>query len=96
MLLIFGFRESARLLATVTRPCGRCGNRAPHEVLELARRLSLFFVPLFRVGALRYADVCTVCGWDTDLTEAQARSAASVPDGLGPQDAPPPTPQDRR
>jgi zinc-ribbon family len=95
MLLVFGLNTTSRLLGTSLRDCRRCGNRARHDVVESFRRFSLFFIPLFRVGAARYVDVCDVCGWETQLTQAQARSAAAGPKPLGPQDAPSWTPQDR-
>ena len=105
MLLVFGITMTARLLASPVGGCQRCGNRSRHEVLETARRFSFFFIPLFRVGAPSYVDVCGVCGLETPLTEAQARSVPSEasapfqtpqPAPSTPQDAPPWTPQDRR
>jgi len=95
MLLLFGLDSTARVLVTVERTCGRCGHRAPHQVLESTRRFTFFFIPVFRVGAARFLDVCTVCGLQTELTEAQARTAAVAPHPTGPQDAPVWTPQDR-
>lgn len=99
MLLIFGITSSAKLLATVMLTCRRCGNHATHEILEVARKFSLFFIPLFRVGAAQYLDTCTVCGLQTPITEAEARSGgtSSIPaPPAGPQDAATWTPQDRR
>ena len=95
MLLLFGIDTTARLLATPQRACGRCGNHAPHEVVEAARRFTLFFIPVCRVGAARYFDTCPVCGLETELSEAQAHSASGDTEPVGPQDAPTWTPQDR-
>ena len=95
MLLVFGLTMTSRLLAHPLRGCPRCGNRSRHEVLETAQRFSLFFVPLFRVGAPQFVDVCGVCGFETPLSEQQARLASSEPESDGPQDAPTWTPQDR-
>ena len=96
MLLIFGVHDALRVLATPGRTCRRCGNHAQHEVLEASRKFSLFFIPLFRVGARRYYDTCPVCGLEVQLTEAEAHSSAPVPSPRGPQDAVDWTPQDRR
>lgn len=95
MLLLFGLHSTARVLASAERTCRGCGRHAPHQVIEIARKFTLFFIPVFRVGAPRYFDSCTVCGLETDLTEAQAHSAPPYPQLVGPQDAPAWTPQDR-
>ena len=96
VLLIFGLNTTTRVLATMERVCGWCGNRAPHQVVEASRRFSLFFIPLFRVGGATYLDVCPVCGLETELTKAQALSPDSGVPPVGPQDAPAwSTPQDR-
>ncbi len=63
--------------------------------MEATRKFTLFFVPVCRVGGARYVDTCTVCGWETELTEAQARSASHDTSPFEPQDAPAWTPQDR-
>src|SRR6478736_5934239 len=95
MLLLFGIDTTARLLATPQRACRRCGNHAPHQVVQAARRFTLFFIPVCRVGAARYFDTCLVCGLETELTQAQAHSASGDTEPVGPQDAPTWTPQDR-
>src|SRR5215203_2139962 len=74
MLLLFGLHTSARVLATAQRLCRRCGNRAPHQIVEATRRFTFFFIPVFRVGSARYVDACTVCGLETELTKAEALS----------------------
>jgi hypothetical protein len=88
MLLIFGLHTTTRVLATLERVCGWCGNRAPHQVVQASRRFSFFFIPLFRVGAATYLDACTVCGRETELTKAEALSRGSAVPPVGPQDAP--------
>ena len=96
MLLLFGSDTTTRLLATPGHACRRCGSHAPHRVLELARRFTLFFIPICRVGAARYFDTCPMCGQETELTEAQAHSASGDTEPVGLQDAPTWTPQDRQ
>ena len=95
MLLIFGFHTTARVLATREGTCARCGQHAAHQVLESKRRFTLFFIPVFRVGAARFFDTCTACGLQTELTKAQAQPVSRYPQPIGPQDAPVYTPQDR-
>lgn len=96
VLLIVGVHNAFRVLATPGRTCRRCGNHAQHEVLEASRKFSLFFIPLFRVGARRYYDTCPVCGLEVELTEAEAQSVATAPTWVAPQDSVDWTPQDRR
>jgi hypothetical protein len=95
MLLVFGLHTTARLVARPVLACPHCGNRAPHEIVESVRRFSFFFLPLFRVGAARFVDICGVCGLETELTEAQVRSASADRISPAPQDAPSRGPQDR-
>jgi hypothetical protein len=95
MLLVFGLTSTMRLLGTRPRGCQRCGNHSNHEVVESSRRFSLFFVPLFRVGAAQYLDLCGVCGLATPLSESEARSVGSERVPSTPQDAPTWGPQDR-
>ncbi len=96
MLLIFGLHTTTRVLATLERVCGRCGNRAPHQIVEASRRFTFFFIPVFRVGSATYLDACPVCGLETEMTKAEALSPGSAVPPLGPQDAPAwSTPRDR-
>jgi hypothetical protein len=99
MLLVFGLHTTARVLATPARACHRCGHHAPHQVVEYARKFSLFFIPVFRVGAARYFDTCTVCGFETEQSKAQAQLAKTYTEPVTlsatPQDAATWTPQDR-
>lgn len=96
MLLIFGLHTTTRVLATLERVCGRCGNRAPHQIVEASRRFTFFFIPVFRVGAATYVDGCPVCGLEIALTKAEALSPGSTAPHTGPQDAPAwSAPQDR-
>jgi hypothetical protein len=95
MLLVFGLNTTVRLLGSPSRPCRHCGNNGRHEVVESARRFSFFFVPLFRVGAVRYFDTCTVCGVETELTRAQTQVGPDGHDAIKPQDAAAWGPQDR-
>jgi ribosomal protein S27AE len=95
MLLIFGFSMATDLIGTPTQACGRCGHHGEHELTRSQRRLTLFFVPVWRVGAGRYELMCPRCGLVTRLTPDEAQRLGRAPAAAGPQDAPTWTPQDR-
>ncbi len=95
MLLVFGLRVVARLLGEREDTCERCGRHATHRITESVRKLSLFFIPVCRVGAANYQSTCMACGWVRDLTRADALSGPAFGVAPGPQDSPSWTPQDR-
>ncbi len=103
MLLVLGVTVAVTVLGVRAAACQRCGQYGEHEITERVRRLSVFFIPMLRLGPAKYADVCTVCGWATPLSADQARGLAGRRPFPGPQDAPspqdsptwPPAPQDR-
>jgi hypothetical protein len=95
VLFILGLHTASTLLARPVYTCPRCGNHAAHEVTKDVRKLSLFFLPVCRVGAEKYFDTCTICGLTISLTKEQAESARSQPVSSGPQDSPTWPPQDR-
>ncbi len=82
-MIIFGFRSYLRALAVVTLVCRHCGNPAAHRVVELTRKFTLFFVPLFPVSRSR-AMTCTYCGTSTKLTKEHADQLAAVPSAGAP------------
>lgn len=95
MLLVFGLRVVARLLAVRADRCTRCGQHAPHQITESVRKLSVFFIPVCRVGASRYQKTCTACGRVTDISSGEALSRTTFDAAPGPQDSATWTPQDR-
>ena len=74
MILLFGTRASAALRATVWFVCHFCGFHAAQQVVERRTRLTLFFLPLFTVSR-SYANVCTSCGREVDLSRDQVENA---------------------
>lgn len=72
MFLLFGVRGVASLLGVLRFRCSYCGQDARQEVLEVANRLTLFFIPVLTFSR-RYVNRCTNCGGETRLTERQAR-----------------------
>lgn len=95
MLLVFGLRVVARVLAMRAGTCERCGRYASHQITESVRKLSVFFIPVCRVGAAKYQSTCTACGWVTDISRAEALSGTTSGSAPGPQDSPTWIPQDR-
>ena len=78
-MIIFGTRTTVRLLAILNLVCARCGNPAAHRIEERRRKFTLFFVPLFPIGARRTYGTCTYCGLVTELDAEHARA----PSGRG-------------
>jgi zinc-ribbon family len=72
-MLIFGFRVTAVLLATLNYVCDRCGQPAAHQLVRRQRKFTLFFIPLFPVST-RYFDTCTYCGRDLEVPREQAET----------------------
>jgi transcription elongation factor Elf1 len=71
MIIIFGFRTASAVLATLAFQCARCGHQAAQRVVEIRRKFTLFFIPLFTVSTKRFL-VCVACGSTTPLTKEQA------------------------
>jgi uncharacterized Zn finger protein len=73
-MLIFGFRVTSALLATITYLCDRCGQPAAHHLVKRQRKFTLFFIPLFPVST-KYTDTCTYCGRVLEVPREQAEAA---------------------
>jgi len=74
VILLFGTRTSVALRATVWFVCHFCGFHAAQQVVERRTRLTLFWLPLFTVSR-SYANVCTSCGREVDLSAGQVENA---------------------
>ena len=74
-MLIIGFGVTEVLLSTLVFTCETCGNHAAHQLTKQNRKFSLFFIPLFSVGA-KYFDSCTACGRIIEVNKEQAETAA--------------------
>jgi hypothetical protein len=66
-VIIFGTRTTVRLLAILNFVCGRCGNPSAHRIEERVRKFTLFFIPLFPIGARKTYGTCTYCGLITEI-----------------------------
>lgn len=85
-MIIWGFRSSVALLATLVYVCDTCGNNAAHRLVKRVRKFTLFFIPLFPVGT-KYLDTCTACGRVIEVPKEQAESAVTSQMGQGQQAA---------
>jgi hypothetical protein len=74
-MLIIGFGVTEVLLSTLVFTCETCGSHVAHQLTEQNRKFSLFFIPLFSVGA-KYFDSCTACGRIIEVSKEQAEAAA--------------------
>jgi predicted RNA-binding Zn-ribbon protein involved in translation (DUF1610 family) len=75
-MLIWGFRVTSALLATLVYVCDRCGQQAAHQLVKRVRKFTLFFVPLFPVGT-RFLDTCVACGRTIEVARPDAEAAAA-------------------
>ena len=71
MLVIFGFKNSARNLGLAQAICPRCGHRAAQRVDRRKRAFSVFFIPIIPLGS-SYEATCTACGSTTKISRDQA------------------------
>lgn len=90
--IVWGIRNYQKSLALVTLAC-RNGHVAAHHLVQVTRKFTLFWIPLFPVSN-KYFSFCSMCGvsvpWDKDSIEqmaanlqAQAASPTS-PDPVAP------------
>ena len=76
MLLIFGFKSYASLLATVRVPCPQGHELAAQRLQRVRKRFTLFWVPLFTTST-RHQLICTWCGLQRTLDDREAGELAS-------------------
>lgn len=60
MFLLFGTRASEKVMNVMTFICAYCGVHAEQDVITRRNRLTLFFVPLFPLSTMHFAQ-CTNC-----------------------------------
>ena len=71
-MIIFGFRSYLKLLAMTTLVCSVCHNPAAHRVVQVTRKFTLFFIPLFPISRSRHM-TCSFCGRSTRLSKEQVQ-----------------------
>lgn len=77
MLIIFGFKRTMKILFIRSGSCPRCRVAGPHQVLEQAGKLTVFFIPVFTTRR-RYYSECLNCGERTQLSRRQKDALAAV------------------
>jgi zinc-ribbon family len=75
MLIILGFTQQVRALATRPGTCPRCRVTGPQRVMEQAWKLTVFFIPLFTTRRRNYSE-CLNCGLRTALSRQQKDALA--------------------
>ncbi|GLY63704.1 zinc-ribbon domain-containing protein [Amycolatopsis taiwanensis] len=83
-MIIYGWRQQVKQLATATYLCGQCQNPTAHALRRAVTKFTLFFIPLFPIRS-RYFTVCTFCGATNKLTKAEAEQVMATQQGAAPQ-----------
>ncbi len=78
MLLIFGTRAYATVLAMVRFVCSVCHVDAAQRVVREATKFTFFFIPTFTVSTRHYT-VCTNCGASISISAGKADEYARGP-----------------
>ncbi len=61
-MLLFGWRMRRRVVGPlVPIDCAHCHNAALYDYVEVRKWFTLFFVPLFPMGAAKHYMVCPIC-----------------------------------
>lgn len=72
-MIIFGYRQTVKELATLITQCRKCGTQGWHRVYRLISWFTLFFIPVLPVWIKRSA-LCGTCGQKWTLTTAEAET----------------------
>jgi predicted RNA-binding Zn-ribbon protein involved in translation (DUF1610 family) len=76
-VILFGWRTTVSVLATLVFVCERCGNNAAHHLARRRRWFTLFFVPVIPLGS-SHQDTCTACGRVVGVSTEQAERALAA------------------
>jgi hypothetical protein len=87
-VLIFGTSTRTVQLAMLNLLCQFCGNPSAHALRKRVTKFSLFFIPLFPLGAAGYTLQCTFCGGTSQVTKDNADQLLAQ--GAGQQPGPQP------
>ena len=62
-MIIWGHKGYKKLLGTSSYPidCGHCNNQQAWQLLEVGKKFTLYFIPLFPYGR-KYYLTCPICG----------------------------------
>ena len=71
-MIIWGFRSRGKVLGQRTLNCPNCHRDAMTGAAESRRWFTLFFIPIFPVGAKKTVAQCGLCGFRYQVDNAQA------------------------
>ena len=70
-MIIFGWRQTVKELATVFTQCRSCGMQGWQRIYRMISWFTLFFIPVLPLYLSRKA-MCGTCGRQWKLTKAEA------------------------
>ncbi|OYN95811.1 zinc-ribbon domain-containing protein [Enemella evansiae] len=76
MLILFGTKGFAEIVATLMYSCRRCGNQ-PLTLVKHGSKFTLFFIPLFTVST-RWSLVCNFCREEYQISAEEAQHHRQV------------------
>jgi transcription elongation factor Elf1 len=83
-MIIWGFRSRGKALGQRMLNCPNCHRDAMTAAYQSRRWFTLFFIPVFPIGAKRTLARCGLCGYQYQVDNAQAEALF----GAGAQPAP--------
>lgn len=85
-MIIWGLRNRGNALGQIQLTCPNCHRAAMTSLAQTRRWFTLFFIPLFPIGAKQSIAVCGLCGFRYQVDNAQAESlvAQATPGTLPP------------
>jgi hypothetical protein len=75
-MVVFGWRQTAKQLATMMMQCRHCGMQGRQHVFRTITWFTLFWVPVLPLH-FGWKMVCGTCGGKTKITKAQADAFAA-------------------
>lgn len=72
MFIIWGTRGYQKVLGQhgAITTCQHCHNDMQKEILEMGRKFTIFWIPLFKMGR-KYFLACPICHYGHELTKEQ-------------------------
>ncbi len=72
MLIVWGSKGYQEILGQhgAVSTCSHCNNDVNMQVMEIGRKFTLFWIPLFKFGR-KYYLMCPVCNYGHELTKEQ-------------------------
>lgn len=72
MIIVWGSKGYQEILGQhgAVNTCSHCNNDVNMQVMEIGRKFTLFWIPLFKFGR-KYYLTCPVCNYGHELTKEQ-------------------------